>query len=52
MHVIDYIVVHELLHTIEMSHTKKFWTLLKSYYPDYKESVKWIEQYGNSLEFG
>jgi len=48
-YVIDYIIIHELLHTVEMSHTKKFWTLLKSYYPDYKESIKWLEKYGNSL---
>lgn len=47
--VIDYIIIHELLHTAVMSHTNKFWTLLKSYYPDYKESIKWLEKYGNSL---
>lgn len=48
-YVIDYIIIHELLHTVVMSHTNKFWTLLKSYYPDYKESIKWLEKYGNSL---
>ena len=48
-HVIDYIIIHELLHTVVMSHTHKFWTLLRSYYPDYKESIKWLEKYGNSL---
>lgn len=48
-YVIDYIIIHELLHTVVMSHTHKFWTLLKSYYPDYKESVKWLDKYGNSL---
>lgn len=48
-YVIDYIIVHELLHTVVMSHTHKFWTLLKSYYPNYKESIKWLEIYGNSL---
>ncbi len=48
-YVIDYIIVHELLHTVVMSHTHKFWTLLKSYYPNYKESIKWLEKYGNSL---
>ena len=45
----DYIINHELLHTVVMNHTHKFWTLLKSYYPDYKESIKWLEKYGNSL---
>lgn len=48
-YVIDYIIIHELLHTVVMSHTHKFWTLLKSYYPNYKESIKWVEKYGNSL---
>lgn len=47
--VIDYIIIHELLHIIVMNHTHKFWTLMKSYYPDYKQSVKWLEKYGNSL---
>ena len=48
-YVIDYIIIHELLHTVVMEHTNKFWTLLKSYYPNYKESIKWLEKYGNSL---
>ncbi|WP_263831698.1 M48 family metallopeptidase [Sulfurospirillum oryzae] len=48
-YVIDYIIIHELLHTVVMNHTNKFWTLLKSYYPDYKESIKWLEKYSNSL---
>ncbi|MFZ2634179.1 MAG: SprT family zinc-dependent metalloprotease [Desulfosalsimonadaceae bacterium] len=47
--VIDYLIVHELIHTIAMKHTHKFWTLLKSHYPDYKEAVKWLEKYGNNL---
>ena len=48
-YVIDYLIIHELLHTIVMNHTHKFWTLMKSYYPDYKDSIKWLEKYGNSL---
>lgn len=48
-YVIDYIIIHELLHTVVMSHSNKFWTLLKSYFPEYKESIKWLDKYGNSL---
>lgn len=48
-YVIDYIIIHELMHTVVMNHTRKFWTLMKSYYPNYKESIKWLEKYGNSL---
>jgi len=47
--VIDYIIIHELVHTKIMNHTAKFWTLLKSLYPDYKNAIKWIDKYGNSL---
>ncbi len=47
--VIDYIIVHELLHTVIMNHTVKFWTLLKSYYPDYKHAINWLDKYGNNL---
>lgn len=45
----DYIIIHELVHTKIMNHSGKFWTLLKSIYPDYKDAIKWLEEYGNSL---
>jgi predicted metal-dependent hydrolase len=48
-YVIDYIIIHELMHTAVMNHTSKFWTLLRSYYPNYKESIRWLEKYGNDL---
>jgi predicted metal-dependent hydrolase len=47
--VIDYIIVHELVHTKVMNHTNSYWTLLKSHYPDYKSATVWLEKFGNSL---
>ena len=47
--VIDYLTIHELVHTEIMSHTNKFWTMLKSHYPAYKEAINWLDKYGNSL---
>lgn len=47
--VIDYLIIHELVHTKIMNHTSQFWTLLRSIYPDYKEAVRWLDKYGNSL---
>ena len=35
--VIDYVIVHELAHLIEMNHSKKFWDIVKNILPDYKE---------------
>ena len=47
--VIDYVIIHELCHTLIMKHTVKFETLLNSYCPDYKQAQTWWEKYGNSL---
>lgn len=47
--VIDYVITHELCHTIIMKHTVKFETLLNSHCPDYKQAQAWLEKYGNSL---
>lgn len=46
---IDYLIVHELVHTANMNHSHKFWTILKSHYPDYKAAINWLDKYGNSL---
>lgn len=34
--VIDYVVVHELSHLMEMNHSSQFWTIVKKVLPDYK----------------
>lgn len=47
--VIDYVITHELCHTVIMKHTVKFETLLNSHCPDYKQARIWLEKYGNSL---
>jgi len=35
--IIEYIVIHELAHTIERGHNKKFWYIVRKFCPDYKE---------------
>lgn len=47
--VIDYVIIHELCHTLIMKHTVKFETLLNSHCPDYKQAQAWLEKYGNCL---
>jgi predicted metal-dependent hydrolase len=47
--VIDYVVVHELLHIIIPNHSAKFWNFLKKIIPDYKQRKKWLVVYENQF---
>lgn len=44
--VIDYVVVHELAHTVHHNHSKHFWKLVENLLPDYKERRKQLREYG------
>lgn len=46
----DYIIIHELSHTIEKNHSHKFWGIVQSVIPDYKEQQKWLKESGYILE--
>lgn len=41
--VIDYVIIHELAHTKEMNHSKKFWNIVERIIPNYKEKEKWLK---------
>ena len=49
LHVIDYVVVHELCHLKVMNHSKDFWNLVEFILPDYCEGRKWLKVNGNRL---
>lgn len=42
---IDYVILHELAHTIEQNHSKKFWTILDNIYGDSKAVDKKLNIY-------
>ena len=47
--IIDYVIVHELCHIKEMNHSRRFWNVVESVLPDYKERRKWLKLNGNIL---
>ena len=47
--VMDYVIIHELCHTVIMKHNAHFYTMLRSHCPDCEAAQVWLEKYGNSL---
>ncbi len=47
--VIDYVVVHELCHRLEMNHSPAFWKEVEKIMPDYKSRRKWLRENGNRI---
>jgi len=50
MPVIDYVVVHELVHLIEKNHSKSFWNKVRLLLPDYKKQREWLKKNGYLLK--
>jgi len=44
--VLDYVVVHEVCHLIEHNHGPKFWRLVESRRPGYRDSKAWLDTHG------
>ena len=47
--VLDYVVWHEVCHLEVMDHSPRFWALLRSHCPDYREHLRWLRRHGATL---
>lgn len=47
--VIDYVVVHEVCHLIEMNHSRAFWEKVGKYMPDYEHAKAWLRENGGII---
>jgi len=47
--IVDYVVVHELVHLEEKNHTKMFWNKVKMLMPDYEKHKEWLKRNGYLL---
>jgi len=49
--VVDYVIIHELAHLIEMNHSSRFWAIVEKAMPDYKVKEKWLKDNGHLCDF-
>jgi predicted metal-dependent hydrolase len=49
--VIDYVIIHELSHLIELNHSDRFWKVVESAMKDYKSKERWLKDHGSSCNF-
>ncbi|MCC0627959.1 MULTISPECIES: M48 family metallopeptidase [unclassified Clostridioides] len=47
--VIEYVIIHEFSHLAHMNHSKKFYDLVKSIMPDYKDKENWLKINGYKI---
>jgi predicted metal-dependent hydrolase len=50
MFVIDYVIVHELVHLIETNHTSRFWNIIRANAPTMEKAKAWLKEHGQVLE--
>ena len=51
LHIIEYVVAHEVSHLVEMNHSKRFWEVCKQICPSYKARDFWLKQNGHIFLF-
>lgn len=51
MSVVDYVVVHELVHLSVQDHSQEFWQKMRVVLPDYERRKEWLRIHGPALSF-
>lgn len=46
---LNYVVIHELAHTVEKNHSRAFWSIVRRYTPSYRQQIKWLQTNGHAL---
>jgi predicted metal-dependent hydrolase len=49
LEILDYVVVHELCHRIELNHSEQFWNEVEKILPDYMVRRNWLKENGTKL---
>ena len=48
--VVDYVIVHEIAHIIEMNHSDRFWGIVRKILPNYLIYKTWLKENGHLLD--
>lgn len=49
--VIDYVIIHELAHLVELNHSDRFWALVARAMPDYETHEAWLKVNGAACNY-
>ncbi len=49
--VVDYVVLHELVHLVEKNHSPRFWSRLAALFPGYRAPRAWLKDNGAALHW-
>ena len=49
--VVDYVIIHELMHLKQKNHSRKFWAEVRNLIPDYKVDERWLREKGHELRY-
>jgi predicted metal-dependent hydrolase len=47
--ILDYVIEHEVAHLEVQDHSDRFWSLLASRRPDWREHERWLRAHGHAL---
>lgn len=50
LHVLDYVVIHELAHTVERNHSRRFWSKVATMCPSYRSGMRWLKDNEHLLQ--
>ncbi len=47
--VVDYVIIHELMHIVEKNHSHNFWNKVAAVMPKYREAREWLKKHSQLL---
>ena len=47
--VMEYVIIHELMHRRELNHSQRFWQLVAAHCPTYRDARAWLKRHGPYL---